>query len=274
MRNRDTLTKPKGANHLVVFTDLDGTLLDHENYAFEPAVPAIQKLKELSIPLIFCSSKTAAEMRDLQKIIGVSAPFISENGGGIHFPQDSSPAQEPIIIGLPFKNLKKKLKDLRQKYSIKIRMIDELSLEEFTNITGLASCQARKARQRNFSLPFLYENATTDEIHILYRAADDFGLKIIQGGRFFHATGGNDKGVAVKRVIDYYRNLYGYELRTIGLGDSLNDLPMLRIMNTPVIIPNPAITAPLEKALPNAWLAPMPGPRGWNSIISEILSVF
>ena len=39
--------------HLLVFTDLDGTLLEYETYSFERALPAIRALKEKNIPLIF-----------------------------------------------------------------------------------------------------------------------------------------------------------------------------------------------------------------------------
>ena len=52
--------------HLLVFTDLDGTLLDHETHSFKRALPAIKILKEKNIPLIFSTSKTRAEIEEVK----------------------------------------------------------------------------------------------------------------------------------------------------------------------------------------------------------------
>jgi HAD superfamily hydrolase (TIGR01484 family) len=72
---------------LIIFTDLDGTLLDYSTYSFEPALPALQLLKERDIPFIICSSKTKKEIEYYRKKIGNNHPFISENGGGIFIPK-------------------------------------------------------------------------------------------------------------------------------------------------------------------------------------------
>lgn len=67
--------------HLLVFTDLDGTLLDHHTYSWQPARPALERLDGLKIPLILCSSKTSPEMLGLRAELGNRHPFIVENGG-------------------------------------------------------------------------------------------------------------------------------------------------------------------------------------------------
>ena len=72
--------------HYVVFTDLDGTLLDHDTYGWEEARPALERCKRLFIPIVLVSSKTRAEMDHLRVKLSISSPFISENGGGIFFP--------------------------------------------------------------------------------------------------------------------------------------------------------------------------------------------
>ena len=46
----------------IFFSDLDGTLLDHENYDWSAAKPALSELKRQGLPLILASSKTAAEI--------------------------------------------------------------------------------------------------------------------------------------------------------------------------------------------------------------------
>jgi len=87
----------------LVFTDLDGTLLDHNTYGWEEAIPALELCRTRGVPVILVSSKTRAEMAALRCKLSISTPFISENGGGIFFlketfndpPSGSSPADMP-----------------------------------------------------------------------------------------------------------------------------------------------------------------------------------
>jgi HAD superfamily hydrolase (TIGR01484 family) len=80
---------------LIVFTDLDGTLLD-ESYSFAAAQPALRKTAELDIPLVLCSSKTRREIEHYRKKLGNSHPFISENGGGIFIPEGYFPDESVL----------------------------------------------------------------------------------------------------------------------------------------------------------------------------------
>ncbi len=76
------------AQNLLVFTDLDATLLDHETYDWRPAQPALDELRRRGIPVIFNSSKTKAEQLALRAEIGNEHPFIVENGAAVYFPRD------------------------------------------------------------------------------------------------------------------------------------------------------------------------------------------
>ena len=60
----------------IVFTDMDGTLLDHDTYSYEQAKDALLMLKEKNIPLIVCTSKTRAEIVDFRKKIGITSEFL------------------------------------------------------------------------------------------------------------------------------------------------------------------------------------------------------
>ena len=81
-----TIARSHRTSPYLVFTDLDGTLLD-EQYRFDAALPAIEALRERSVPLVLASSKTLAEMVPLALSLNLTAPFIAENGGVIGFPQ-------------------------------------------------------------------------------------------------------------------------------------------------------------------------------------------
>jgi len=73
--------------NILVFTDLDGSLLNHDDYSFEEARPALDRLRKAKIPLIFVTSKTCREVEPLQNRLGLREPFIVENGGGIFVPR-------------------------------------------------------------------------------------------------------------------------------------------------------------------------------------------
>ena len=78
--NGDHVSAPDIRN-LIVFSDLDGTLLDHGNYSHSAAAPALARLRHLEVPLILASSKTAAEIVPLRDELGFSdCEAIVENG--------------------------------------------------------------------------------------------------------------------------------------------------------------------------------------------------
>ena len=55
----------------IIFTDLDGTFLNHHDYSFEESKQALQKIKQNNIPLIFTTSKTRIEVEELQKKVQI-----------------------------------------------------------------------------------------------------------------------------------------------------------------------------------------------------------
>src|SRR5690242_8205918 len=106
---------------LIVFTDLDGTLLDAETYAFDASREALDALRARSVPLIPASSKTRAEIERLRADLDHHHPFIVENGGGMFipkgyfdFPLEGAVLRGPyqvIEFGLPYAALRLALKE-------------------------------------------------------------------------------------------------------------------------------------------------------------------
>src|SRR6478736_2987735 len=73
--------------NLIVYTDLDCSLLDGTTYSYEAAIPALTALREQGIPLVLVSSKTRAEMEPLRQRLDLRDPFTVENGGAVSVPQ-------------------------------------------------------------------------------------------------------------------------------------------------------------------------------------------
>ncbi|VDZ63134.1 Putative mannosyl-3-phosphoglycerate phosphatase [Serratia odorifera] len=103
----------KSLADLLIFTDLDGSLLDHHSYRWDAAKPWLDRLAQAKVPLIVATSKTAAEVQQLQQQLGLSAlPFIAENGAQIVFPAFWQ--QDTQLFGADYPSLLAALDQLRQ----------------------------------------------------------------------------------------------------------------------------------------------------------------
>ncbi len=266
-------------HRLLVFTDLDGTLLDHETYSFEPARPALLALEERGVPLILCTSKTRPETERWRAALGNPHPFIVENGGGVfiprgYFPFEVSPGPagspyEELEFGTPYQGLRRVLTEMRTLIHPSIRGFGDMTDEEAAGLCGFSVEDARLAMQREYDEPFVAGEGPP--LEALEAAAAGAGLRIVRGGRFFHLIGANDKGRAVSALRGLYEKAFG-PLRTVGLGDSLNDEPMLRAVDIPVVVGKPGGGYDPGIDLPGRVRAPGAGPEGWREAVLGILS--
>jgi len=266
---------------IIVFSDLDGTLLD-ENYSFAAAQPALRTIAESVIPLILCSSKTRKEIEHYRDIMGNHHPFISENGGGIfipdgYFPDETvlerfSPRPEMgyrvIRLGTPYRELRKALVELRAE-GFSITGFGDLSATELARVTGLSSREALLCKERDFDEPFLFKGSEEEKAR-LFHAIRDRGLFTTQGV-YLHLLGNNDKGKAVKILSEIFRARYG-SIRTVALGDSPNDLPMLASVDLPLVVQRPDGRHHPSLSLPNLDKVEGIGPHGWNSAMLALLA--
>lgn len=262
---------------MIIFTDLDGSLLDHDGYSYAGAFPALERVRVLSIPLVFVTSKTRAEVERLQEEMAIRDPFISENGGGIFFPAGyrgfsiagatMQGVHSLILLGRPYVELRRFVEARKARFAI--RGAGDLSLEELVDLTGLTPDQARLAKKREFTEPFLLGDDT--KLEALRGEALAAGLKITRGGRFHHLIGaGQDKGRAVMRVKEIFRENTAQGLLSVGIGDRPNDVPMLAAVDVPVLIPHPDGQYE-DLVLPNLLKAPYPGSLGWGEAVNDIL---
>jgi len=262
---------------LVVFSDLDGTLLEHHTYSYEAARPALAELRRRGIPLVLCSSKTRAELLPLHAELGLNAPFIAENGGGVFAPADSLLARgdgwqeagegwRMLPIGLPVVEVRRRLAGFQERFGA--RGFGQMSDAEVARLTGLSKAQATLARRREFNEPVLLaDEARSQEFAA---AAQEAGLPAVRGGRFWHLLGGGDKGKAVRLLIIFYAKR-DPALVSLALGDAPNDLSMLAAVNRPVLVARPdGSHAPLELA--GLRREPLPGPAGFNQAVLAALA--
>jgi len=269
-------TTPK----LIIFTDLDGALLDRETYSFEAAQPALHLIQEKKIPLIFVSSKTRAEIEGYRRRMENKYPFVSENGGAIFVPKKTfsfsfSYERElggyfVLELGTFYPQILRALELIKKETGVRIRAFHELSEKELASLSGLSHEEAALARKREYDEPFVIEGGT-GEIETIRRKIKERGLNYVWGGRFHHILGKNDKGKAVEILKGLYKKEF-HEVVTVGVGDSLNDLPMLDVVDHPIFLKGKEGLSPdVVSRVRNLVLMEGTGPQAWNDAILNLL---
>lgn len=265
---------------LIVFSSLDGSLLDSETRAWDEARPALDVLRRLEIPVVLTSSKTRSEVAAHARAMELLAPFVAESGGAVVVPEgyfghkvpgsETRDGYDVLFLGVPRRDLTRALAEMATKIGARVRGIASLGLSEVQRLTGLSSGAARLALEREHDEAFVVDDESS--LAALAEAAGERKLSVRRGRRFFHLSGGTDKGRAARVLMGLFEAA-GRRVTSIGLGDAPNDLAMLTAVQQPIVIPGPDGTADpaLADNLPGAQLAPRPGPAGWNAAVLSVV---
>jgi len=274
---------------LIIFTDLDCTLLDTD-YSFRKALPALELIKAESVPFILCSSKTKIEIDHIRKKMKNSHPFISENGGGIYVPKGYFTFHIPnlpagmqasrvqvqddgsylvIKLGADYTDLRNVLTELRAE-GFDVTGFGDMSIKEIVALTGLKPEDAKRARQRYFDDPFVFHGTNKEVAKLKHRICSK-GFNYTQG-EFFHIMGNSDKGRAVDILKRFYAKQYG-KIVTVALGDSPNDIEMLQNVDYPVVVQKKdgSYNRDVLKKVKGCIKADGIGPVGWNKAVIKLL---
>jgi mannosyl-3-phosphoglycerate phosphatase len=243
----------------VVFTDLDGTLLDHESYSWAAATPALDALKAHGVPLVLASSKTAAEIAPLHADLGLGdAPAIVENGAGIWRPGVEGDDDSA------YRRLRRVLDGMDKDLRVYFRGFGDMSAFEIAEITGLSREAAALARARQHSEPGTWSGdpATLDRFLTVLEAS---GIAARRGGRFLTLSLGATKADRMEEIAEALG-----ATTTLALGDAPNDIEMLETATRGVIVKNDHGT-PLTRLMGEddgrITRTEAPGPRGMERAV-------
>ncbi len=258
---------------IIVFTDLDGALLD-EKYSYDTVKETIQKLQKKNIPIIICTSKTRGEIEIYTEELGINHPFISENGGAIFIPKDyfgfdfrfdrKDERYKIIELGTPAKSLIDVIEKIKKFYNIKC--FHDMTPEELSRETSLPLERAEKAQKREYDVAFKIIDLGAEES--IKNVIKEARFQFVRGARYWHLLGNNDKGKAVSILCDLLRKKYG-DIKTIAIGASPNDFPMLDAVDRPYLVKIQKNVHTSEKYI-KAWGI---GPDGWNYAIKTELEL-
>ncbi len=264
----------------VIFTDLDGTLLDRRTYSPEAAQPALRNLQELDVPVVFCSSKTRAEQRYHQQQLGVRHPCIVENGSAIVVPAgyfSRAPANgrtlddgdTVIELGMDAETVQAKLARIRNLTGLAFQGYSEISDDELHDWTGLSGAAVQRARQREYS-ETIRSGFSTSDWSMFQQFLTDEGVQCVSGGELFTVTSIHaNKGVAARQLADLYRQDRD-PVCILGIGDSPNDRAMLAEMDVACQVARPDGTW-IDMQLPGIRQFGV-GPVGWSEAVADILN--
>ncbi|MBR9763498.1 MAG: HAD hydrolase family protein [Rhodobacteraceae bacterium] len=255
------MTKPP----FMVFTDLDGTLLDHESYSYAAALPALAQLRARNVPVVLASSKTGPEIHALREELRLSAsPAIVENGAGLLMPREAPPEQGETYLRLRAA-LDRIDPDLRRCF----RGFGDLGPEGVVEDAGLPYEKARLACQRAYSEPGLWDG-DAEQKRAFLTALTDHGITARRGGRYLTLSFGGTKADRMDEAAALFDNP-----PRIALGDAPNDREMLEHADIGVIIANPhgAPLPELSGEREGAILRSQKiGPAGWNEMMLKLTS--
>lgn len=267
---------------LFIVTDLDGTLLDTRTYELGPARDVLARVAQAGIPLVLCSSKTRAEIEALQKRLALLQPFIAENGGAIVAPLGYFDRIPPAAVidggrfiwplGRPYAEVVRALREVAAEERVRFVGFSDMTVGDVAEQCGLPVLDAQLAKLREFDEPFRLLDADPAVRSRFLKALHKRGLKAVAGGRFDHVTGDADKGKAVAALRALIPDRLGPVVMA-GLGDSLNDVSMLREVDLPVIVRNDSngATGRMLRKVPTAHVTDAYGPAGWAEAVTSLL---
>ncbi len=271
---------------IIIFTDMDGSLLDHYTYSHDEANQLLGWLNARKIPVIPCTSKTRAEMIHLRSQLQNDCPFIVENGAAVYFSDDS-------LLRGNIKNEVIKHQNMFVKEFVQNRehwqsllstsdahlndafiSFEQAGIEGIIEMTGLSEEDARLASQREYSEPIKWIGSQHQydefENHINHS-----GGQLLKGGRFIHVSGCTNKSIALHWLLKQYREYYqDNKIITVAIGDSQNDIAMLESVDYAIIIRSPVNDCPpIEfKKSQDVYITQQQGPRGWVEGVTHVLN--
>lgn len=275
-------------NSFIIITDLDASLLN-DLYSYDDATEALTYIADNEIPLVLNSSKTLDEMRVLVSDWPwkIKPILIGENGSALAFPKlekgkDSwSKYIDPTsFIGDYFCIYDAKTYDriisisgeLRKKHRFSFTGFSDLTNQSLQELTGLDLPSIKLARNRYSTEPIIW-NGNNEQLQVFKKYLSVLGIKLVRGGQFFHLMeAGYDKAIGMTSVLSLFKNRFPYiNWKTLAVGDSPNDLPMLEQADIALIIKrNDSNNIVLNR--PDYYISRFSSTIGWNDSVLEILS--
>ena len=255
---------------VLIFTDLDGSLLHRETFKFDEIKDYLMELISKGIFIIPNSSKTEKEILEFNYELGSNLPYISENGAAINgldllnsdLPKELILSREKDDILKIFKNI------VPLNLQNKCKWLSEMDEKNQSLSLGLKYQKLKSALDRKFTIPFIF-NGSKNEKKELAKIIKNKSLYLQEGGRVIHLTDKINKAKALQVFVRFFKK-NNKNVKTIAVGDNYNDLDMLKTSDFPCLVFNDKFTLD-EIPINNLITTNKPSPGGWADVIKMAL---
>jgi mannosyl-3-phosphoglycerate phosphatase len=272
----------------LIFSALEGALVDPRTESYAGAEDALFELEERKIPYVLLTSRTREEIDPIRRKLQHNHPFVTENGGGIFFPDGYFSLKIPGVVrtarylsiaqGRPYAEVCEALDDIAEECSVGVAGFHHMSLREVADNTGMKPRNAELARAREFDEPFYFTGADEKAIAHFVATARAKGYDARQGPTFWHFSSKCDTARAVRTLSQLFREATHIKLTLVGIGGSDLDIPWLKAVDHPILLPAPGQASEVAgQAVDNpartktVVMGDAHGPKGWGRTVLDII---
>lgn len=268
---------------VLVLCDLDDTLFEPHTLSVDASAHrALDRIAHERIPIVFCSSKTRAELELIQQKLGIHHPFICESGAAVFIPLgyfgvSVAPARhlagyEVAEFGKPYAEVVGSLHRAAERLRMEVLGLHDMSVEQVALECDLPLLQARLAKLREYNEMFRVVDGRPGALVRLCKTLRAAGIDCTSRGRYHH-TGTIASDIASRFLCGLYRRAFG-EVLTVAFGDHASTVPLLRHADVPLVVQDGVneATARLLTAVPRARLSVADSIGAWAGVILDIAS--
>jgi len=253
---------------LLLFSDVDGTLLDRDGHYAMSADELAPFTRSLLI--VLASSRTVLELSRNQRALGITGPVVAENGAVIAFPwhelhaccgsRDQIDGRLWCVITLGVTAASIRAAILREAAQLGLDFVDQLDVDPALD------------RRASVCLRPGYGASTSTLAPLAARLAT-LGYTAASGGDWLAVTQHADKGRGARAVLTELAERGETPLVVGAVGDGDNDVPLLCAADQRYVIARDNGTwHDALRVVPNVTCMARHGIAGWRDVVTNFVT--
>ena len=269
----------------ILFTALEGCLLDAESGSWAAAQAGIDELERRSVPWVIFSGLTRAQLDPIRRKLGHAGPFVSEHGGGLYVPQGYFPVRiegqersgnfQLLPLAKPYLETAAALEELAEEARVSVVGVSQMSLRETERNTGLSQRETEQFRLRDFEERFFFAGASEADVTRFVALAKQRGFYASPGGTFWSFSSLPDAGEAARRLAKLFRTSAHKRRQSqiFAIGAGPEDFAMLSAADRGILLPSEDAADDSALAQPTRKFehAKYSGRKGWADAVLGVL---